>query len=144
VDLDLLAVVGLGVVVTFCIVECDGVFTSRLDLAQSEKAVCSIVSTWLLVLGAAQPPARSIRSSPALLVRILGVHRIGGAPSAPVLWTCNVDDEVRVGKRTSGAEESTPIGATARSKQFCANGATAFVVGAANVVAVGALDKRTS
>jgi len=51
---------------------------------------------------------------------------------------------VRVGKRTGGAKESTPVGATARSKQFCANWATALVPGAANVVAVGALDERPS
>jgi len=143
-NLDLLAEVRLGVIVAFSIVEGDAVLVGWLDFAQTEETVGSIVTTWLFVLGAAQPPSRTIRCSPTLLVRILRVHGVGGAATTTILWAGNVHDEVRMSNWASGIQEGSPIGSTSRSKELGTTGAAALVQRPSDIVAVGALDERAS
>jgi len=72
---DLLAVVGLGVIIATLVVESDPVLILVL-LAQAQEAVSRIITAWLLELRAAEPPWRFVRSTPRLLVRVLPVHGI--------------------------------------------------------------------
>jgi hypothetical protein len=55
-----LAVVRVGVVVAVAIIERDDVLIAGLAMPQIQEAVCRIVTVWLVVAAASEPPWRAI------------------------------------------------------------------------------------
>jgi len=108
-DTDWLAVVRLGVIVAVAIIERHVVLVAGLAVPQIQKAICRVVTVWLVVGPAAKPPRRSIGCHPCLLVPVLRIHGITSATTTATGRSCDVDDPVWCSHRISRGKESLPI-----------------------------------
>jgi hypothetical protein len=86
-----LAIVGIRMIITIAIVPCHTVFI-RWSMPQVQVAIRSVISIRLAICRAAEPPGRTIRSSPCLLSCIDGIHCTPSASTTTILRLSNIND----------------------------------------------------
>lgn len=131
-------------IVALGIIERNAVLIGRFLFRQAQVAILDIVPTWLRILGAAQPPRRTIRCHPRLLLTVVAVHGIGGATTTTVLRTTDINDPMRSTEWTGRVEESLPVTPCCWGEDLRSYGATALVCIPTDVKALCAFHKRTS
>jgi hypothetical protein len=137
-----LTVVRLGVVMAVCIVVGDVVLVS--GALQVHEAIGMVVTIWLVVAPAAEPPWSTIVCAPCLgSASAARVHETPAIASATILGTCDINNEMWVTDSTSRFDEGPPIGTGPWCKDLGAEGATAFVERPANIVSIVAFHEGT-
>jgi len=91
---------------------------------QVQVAIRMVISIWLAIPGAAQPPWAFICRAPRALLGTLRVHREAGATSAAILRPSDIDDPMWGTQRSGGLDESLPILLGPWREDFHTNGAT--------------------
>jgi len=79
-----------------------------------QVAISMVVAIGLIVPGAAEPPCRTIRRPPSLLIPVATVHWMLCATSATILGAGDINDEMWGPERTCGLNERVPIGPASR------------------------------
>jgi len=102
--------------VALVIVELDVALTVVGSSPQVQVAVGLVVTIWLAIAGAPQPPRRSILSAPRALLGILAVHgtlfTAIPAPLASIAATRHIDDEVWRIHWRGRLDECSPVSST--------------------------------
>jgi hypothetical protein len=106
------------VIVAISVVEGDHILISRLAMPQIQKAIGAIVSIWLVVACAPQPPWGAIGGLPGLLVLVFAVHWIACATAAATAWTGDVDDPVGSTKWLCRCKKGLPVFTRARREKL--------------------------
>jgi len=125
------------------IIEGDEVLIAWFAMPQVQIAICGIVSVWLIVYRASQPPWGAVRCSPCLLILVSRVHGIGPASPTMIVRTGDIDDPVRSPERACGGKEGLPIISGRRREELGTLWAAVLLCRFVHIETVGTFDKTT-
>jgi hypothetical protein len=120
---------------TTAIIEGDRILILWL-MPQIQITIGMIVSVWLAVPAASEPPSRAIRCPPRLLLLHLMVHRVRGTSTATILRAGDINDPMGMAEGTCRVDKGLPILTGSWREDFGAIRATVFILCSAHVFAI--------